>query len=1059
MGKVVHFDNPFDPLQRREYRLKKPVTVRRALRQRGLRRHTAVYRIAKLGNRRVREFNRPTVCLFNGRPLLRAQWSKTVIGPDDVVTFGTRLQGGGKSGGSTILAIVLAIAIAVAAPYLAGLAAPLLGAAFAAGTLGGALLTAGIGIVLSVAAAGLMSLFSGPAPPPSAAGYASSSSMGGGGATASPTFSIGAQGNTGRLEQAIPELMGRHVIYPDLAMTPYSRYVDNEQYVHTTLVASRGSILIEDEEKDIRIGDTPISSFEEIDWEQIEPGELGDPEICDPRFLPCRDLATVLLPDAAEGSPWKGPFAANPPTTAIDTFEVDLITPGGLYKYNASGGFDAKSITVVVEAQEIDAEGTPVAESWEAIDTVVKTAATQKEQRSTHTYALPWSGRWQVRMKRTDTKDGSATARHDIQWVGLRGRLTTERRFNGVTTIAVRMKATGDLNNQTSRQVNLIATRMLPTWDFEAEAMTTELVATRSLCDGFAHIARTWNGDDKIDLAGVYANKEAFAAAGWTFDFVWDQPMPTREALQRVARAAVGVEVEQGGKICLVLDRANTAPAMAFTPRNIRKGSLKIDYKMVDDQTADGASGTYIDTNSWKPVTITEAFDDSPQLNVSKIGTEGITNRQQLRAVLWNRLRGNRYRRRAVSLGTEMEGLTLLFGDTIAVSHDLPAWGQYAEVKAWDEETRTLTLAEPMNFTDGFTHYVALRSRTGMAIGPFTATAGAAADQIVIGDGELPEILTGGEAERTFVQFGPGESYAKRLKVIMVDPQDERTCDIVAADDDPRMYEELPADDWLPPGSPVAPLEVHISASTNNVNLRSLANAAGYSGNPTQLITIIVDSGVIVSSTFTSVPAMVRGTWPTGVKPTLINQGTISGLHGAPAGGGGTALDCTSGVITVNNTAAVIRGGGGGGGFGGAGGRGGNAEGFFELGESGPQGFGADGGPGGAGGAGGAGGGFGGAGGSPGSPGNTNAALTGGTGGAGGAGGTGGGYGTAGSPGGAGGAGGPGMHDGSEGWFGVSLSDGSPGAAGGAGGAAGYAVKGNANITWTATGTRTGPIS
>ncbi|MDP1605014.1 MAG: phage tail protein, partial [Legionella sp.] len=955
MARIVHYDNPFDPLQRREHRVRKPATVRRLLRQRGLRRHTSVRRLAQFGNRRVREFNRPTVCLLNGKPLLRAHWSRTVVGAGDTLTFVTSLTGGG---GKNPLAIVLAIAVAVAAPYLAGLVAPALAGALAISTgLATSIATAGIGIVLAAAAGGLMSLFAGPAPPPAQASFASSTATAAAGsAPVSPTFSIGAQGNTARLEQPIPELVGRHVVYPDFAMLPYSRFVDNEQYVHSLLVPTRGSMEIEQ----TRIGETPIESFEEITTEQREPGELGDPEICDARWLTCRDLATVLLPDSSESSPWKGPFAANPANTVVDTIEVDLVAPGGLYKYNSSGGFDGKSVTVEIEAQLIDAAGDPVGDpdTWEAVDTEVKAAATQTAQRWTETYELS-PGRWRVRLRRTDAKDFDATARHDIQWVGLRGRLTTERRFPGVTTVAVRMKATGDLNNQTSRQVNIIGTRKLPTWDAEAGTMTETLAATRNPCDVFAHVARTWNPDHKIDLAGLYAHKATFAADDWTFDYVFDSARPTREVLKMVARAVGGVEVEQGGRICLVLDRANAAAAMVFTPRNIRKGSLNIDYAMIDEQTADGVRGSYIDTNAWKPVTVTVAFDDSAQKNVQRVGTEGITNREQLRFVLWKDVRENRYRRRAVSLGSEMEGLTLLYGDSLAVSHDLPRWGQAAEVIAWDAGTRTMTLSEAMEFTEGATHYIALRNRVGLLAGPFEATAGSAADRIVVGAGELPDILTGGDRERTIVQFGPGETYARRLKVILVDPQDEHTADIVACDDDPRMYEPLPDEDAPPTGSPSAPLDIHVTANVANLNLRTLANAHGYTTNTIQSVTITIDPGVEVTT-------VIRGTWPTGFKPTLVNLGTISGVHGGPGAPGGTALNCSSGPITVDNTGAILRGGGGGGGHGGGGGKGGDA--YFEYTTSGE--FGGfttthigDGGPGGGGGGGGAGGGGGGGGG------------------------------------------------------------------------------------------------
>lgn len=945
MGKVILAANPFDPLARQEIRLKRPVTVRGVLRRAAVKRHTLVHR--PNGGRRVREFKRATVCTFNGQILLRKDWSRTVVGPNDVVTFQAQLRGGGKAG--SIIGIVLAIAIAVAAPYLAPLlAGAVMGmtaaaAAVAIGSVGMGLITAGIGIALTVAAAGLMSLFSGPAPAPMAASYASPSPNGG--AQASPTFSIGAQGNSARLGAAIPELMGRHMVYPDLAMVPYSRFVDNEMYLHSLLVATRGYVDIEQ----LRIGDTPISSFEEIEYETIEPGELGDSEICDPRFISCRDLATVVLPDAEDEddpSGWKGPFAANPARTIVESFEIDHVTPGGLYKYNTSGDFDELTITVEVEAQKIDDEGEVIGdpETWTLIDTITVTAGEQKEQRLTNSYFFPSQGRWQVRVRRTDVKDTEANARHEIQWVGLRGRLTSDRRFPGVTLIAVRMKATGDLNNQTSRQVNYIGTRKLPTWDFEAGAMTEALFPTRCPCDGFAHIARTWNTDDKIDLAGLYANRAQFAADNWTFDFIWDQVMPIREALQRVSRAVVGVEVEQGGKICMVLDRPNDAPTMAFSMRNIIRNSLSIKHKMVDDQTADGASGTFIDQKSWKPVTVTEAYPDSPQRNVSTIGTEGITNRPQLRAVLWNRNRQNRLRRRLVTHGTEMEGLTLRFGDTIQLSHDLPRWGQSAEVKAWNAGTRTLSLTEPMTFTLGATHRILVRDTKGMAAGPFVVTAvDGNARRIVVDEddvADLPQILTGGDRERTFIQFGPGETYARRLKVILVDPLDERHCSVGTVDDDPRMYEPVPEDTYAPPvGAPQIPLDIHITAPVANLNMRTVGNEHGFSGNPIQRVTVYIHPEGDAYSNDPTMAAVIRGSWPAGYVPRLIRLG---GMHGAAgkggsyAGGasvngqnGGAALDARTGLIEFGEMGGEMLGGGGGGGAGGnsehAGGGGGGA--------------------------------------------------------------------------------------------------------------------------------------
>ena len=733
----------------------------------------------------------------------------------------------------------------------------------------------------------------------------------------------------------------------------------------------------------------------------------------------------------------------------VDLFEVDLVTPGGLFKYNSSGGFDARSVVVEIEAQKILADGTPVDGTWQAIETVTITAATQKEQRQTRRNYFPSAGRWQVRCRRTDAKDFDANARNDVQWVGLRGRLTTDRRFEGVTTLRVRMKATGDLNNQTSRQVNVVATRKLPTWDPVARRMTTTVAPTRSPCDAFAHIARTWVPDDMIDLEGIYSHKAEFEAAGWTFDYVWDQAgMPAREALMRVARAVVGVEVEQGGKVCLVLDRPSAAPAMAFTPRNIRLGSFTQKWKMPDDTMADGVSGSYVDVNTWKPITVVVANDDSPQKNVVKIGTEGITNRQQLRAVLYNRHRGNQLRRGATSFGTDTEGLTLLYGDAIHVTHDMPDWGQAAEVLAWDQATRTMTLSDPLTWAADATHYVEIRDNKGMAIGPFLA-AGGSDQKLVIGPGTLPPILTGGDAERTFIAFGPGQASSHRLKVILLDPQDDGRCDVIACDDDPGMYDPLPAEPEEPPpvGAPVDPLDIHITANMGLLNMRAVANEHGWSGNPAQTTTITIDPGVFVAG-------VIRGSWPAGYRPKLINKGTITGTDGAPGAGGqgwihplgggdawtggaggagGPGIDALSGPLDVHNSDGTIRGGRGGGGGGGGGGGS-----VYMVYTPNPEGGSPSGAPlymaGGNGGAGN--GGIGGAGASD----ETAAGGTGGNGGALGA------YAGAGGPGGAGepGTGGDSIYY---------------GANGGPGGPGGAAVVGNANITWIGgTGTRTGAI-
>lgn len=928
MGVMVHLHDPFDPLKREVHRLDRSVTVRRLVsRRRELRTHTTV---CTVNGRKVREFRRPTVCFLNGKPLLRRQWKRTVVGPTDIVTFYAAPLGGG---GSQVLPIILGLALMIAVPYLAPMLLPAFAAIGITGTLAMGLATATVGLALGAVAYGVMSLFAPPAPASQnwQAGY-------GGTPQTSPTYTLQGSGTQARLGQPVPELFGRHKITPDWVSTPYTRFVDHEQYLHFSLGLSVGEVEIEEE----RIGDTPIDSYDEIVSEQVAPGGLGDPEIADPRWLVCRDIAEIELQGAADSSPWAGPFVTNVAASRIGTVELDLVCNRGLYKYNSGGGFDTKSVTVEVEGRPIDDDGDPTGDgSWLAFDTVTISGATQQARRVTQTYEVA-EGRWEVRCRRTDTEDTAATAGHSVSWVGLRGRLTTERRFAGMTIVNVRMKATGDLNGTSARQYNCIATRKLPTWDPETETMGTALVATRCPCDAYAYIGRAMNAgrfaDARIDLAGLYAHKAEFEEKSWTFDFVFDQTVTLGEALSRVARAVQAQCVVQGGKLTLVRDLQGGSPVMMFGPRNIRRGSLEIEYAMISSDTSDSLSATYMDARSWRPVDRIYAFPDSPQENTSAIQLHGVTTLAHAADIAWWYLRQNRYRRRTYRFVTFQEGLCLQYGDPISFSHDLPSYGQTVEVVDWDAGTRIARLSGPLTWTADATHYVAVRTATGTLAGPFEVTQvedinGVVAEDylFVAGTGlpdGFPEILTGGDRERTFLQFGPGEAYAKRLKVIGVTPKGEDEVEVRAVVDDARMNEATPDDDEADIGAPQGPIEIHVTEPVLKLNLRSLANANGFTGLSTQTVTIIVDSGAYAWSNDPATAAIVRGSWPIGYRPRLVMDGgfaygaggrggsytTGASVHGQA---GGAALDTRSGPLDYSELGDALKGGGGGGGAGG----------------------------------------------------------------------------------------------------------------------------------------------
>ncbi|WP_262048663.1 hypothetical protein [Bradyrhizobium sp. Bra78] len=133
---------------------------------------------------------------------------------------------------------------------------------------------------------------------------------------------------------------------------------------------------------------------------------------------------------------------------------------------------------------------------------------------------------------------------------------------------------------------------------------------------------------------------------------------------------------------------------------------------------------------------------------------------------------------------------------------------------------------------------------------------------------------------------------------------------------------------WTAPDTDLNDRQIIFDADTATVNLRSAHNSIYPDPVAGNTVTFTVNSGVVISTSSTSFPAIDVGTWPAGVTVVLVIRGRIEGAggnggsgashseNGAAGAAGGTAL-YTRQAITVDASAAEVWGGGGGGGGGG----------------------------------------------------------------------------------------------------------------------------------------------
>lgn len=461
------------------------------------------------------EFSTPMICLYQGKPLLRAQWEITII-EADVVFVPLPLGGGGGGGGKNPLAmigmIVVMVVAAIATWYVGGAGG---WAAFGgAGLQWGA--TAGYlaGAAVMIGGSMLINALFPTKMPKIDANMRDLES-------ASPTYSLTASQNQARLYQMIPESFGTNDMVPDLAAQPWMEFQGNEQYLHQLLCVGVGEYQIHS----VSIEDTPIwengaatGNFPEVEIEIVNPGQR-----------------ITLFPDNIESSTEVsgqslnkgtiGPFTVNSAGTEASAIAIDVIFPNGLGRMNtdANGApILTHGVSVRFDYRRIDNFGNSLGD-WQELLSTYYSAATRTPQRHTHIINIT-AGRYQVQGVCTGGGQEDTYLMNEVVWGGMKAYLPSKLVYPDITLIAIRARATNSLSQSTARQFHVVHTRKLPKWNPPTGWSAPQ--PTNSWAWAMAAIAKApWGGrrtDRQIDLNALYRLDQELAARGDEFCQVLD---------------------------------------------------------------------------------------------------------------------------------------------------------------------------------------------------------------------------------------------------------------------------------------------------------------------------------------------------------------------------------------------------------------------------------------------------------------------------------------------------------------------------------------------------------
>lgn len=483
---------------------------------------------------------------------------------------------------------------------------------------------------------------------------------------------------------------------------------------------------------------------------------------------------------------WAGPYVACPAGESSQQFEFDLFFPSGLGHINDNG--DVVNQTVQVEVQYRPHGGS----DWQSI-TKTYTAATLDQIGFTERVAAAGAARLEFRLRRTSAANTDTRTNDKVQWYGLRTLLASPASYARWTTIAIRIKGLGEIGASSENQVNLIATRILPTLQANGNWGAPE--PTRDISAFVRHIANSVGyTDDQLDTQEFMRLHSIWKSRGETVDHIFNEGT-VKSAIDTCLAAGMSELSVEDGLLRPVRDGVRTEWEQSYSAQNTAE-DIKLSFTSRKHDDNDGVQIEYLDeSDSYKTKTVDCMLPGSPGLKLEKIKLEGVVDRTRAWRIGMRRAREIRYQRWSYAFSTELDALNSFYGGYIAVIPDVPEYGQSAVVER--VQGNVLTLSEPPAWQDG-AHVIAWRLPTGRLAGPFPAVRGETDYEVVAtvpAGTNMPVVTLRQEPPHAY--FGTAEQWALPALVRRISPSDDGKVKVQAVNYDARVYED---DDNSPSG-------------------------------------------------------------------------------------------------------------------------------------------------------------------------------------------------------------------------------------------------------------------
>lgn len=641
-------------------------------------------------------------------------------------------------------------------------------------------------------------------------------------------YTLRGQRNQARLGEPVEVHYGRVRHYMSYMAAPYNRYRDNDQFFFGLFCVGAGRYDIEA----IQVEDTDIDDFEDIEYEVYQPYEKV--KLFPTHVQTSAEVSDIELyaPNEEDHTGWSGPFVLNSAGTEAYKIQLDFICRQGLFMLTKKGALAQASVSITAEYRKIDDDGDPVG-SWTLLKSFTRTRQSADPQRMTISEDVPL-GRYEIRAKRTnDTDEDNHRLRDTVHWDGARAFCDGEQEFGNVTLIAIKAKATDNLNDNSQRRFNVVATRKLKVYDPGTETWSRQ--TTRNPVWAAINVLRSDYGKNLnkkfIDLDAFVALAEELESEGIKFDGTFDSTSTVWDALKTILSVARAVPIVPAGRISVFRDKPQFFPTLGFNGFNIGKDSAALTLTVPNRSDYDGIDVEYINNATWRRESVLCLVGTDRGRNPRKVKLVGVTNRN--RAYRWGMYQRavEYYQRTNFTFETGLEGGTAVYGDLVAVKHELlhsddtftsDTTGRLDvdAIVVTGGETHVTLPVLPV-WESGETHRIALRDNSGAVRGPYTCTAHPSdvytvviASELTLEDFAVPD-----GAEQPTYWFGVSGNEFTLCKIVKLETAGEHAVRVTAVPYDDRIFagDLLTAPDidyqYDTPPQPLAPTVENLRAT------------------------------------------------------------------------------------------------------------------------------------------------------------------------------------------------------------------------------------------------------